>query len=119
MINIRKLVALDMALHGVRLITAEYAIGIVLPLILAVGPMRSLAADPAHSGWQALSAVWLIGVAANYIPLFLYAVNIWRAGTAKQEGEPEFVHARRYNLQQLFLFVPFLVAAAAFWQARP
>lgn len=118
MIDIRKLAAMDMALHGVRLITAEYALGIVFPLVLTLLPLRLLLAGAVATGWQALSAAWLVGVAVNYIPLFAYALLIARAGTVQQEGRPEFARARLYNVQQLLLLVPFLVAAAALVQER-
>lgn len=113
MINLRKLAAMDMALHGVRIITAEFAIGIVLPLALGLLSLRS---GPLGLDWQTVSGVWLIGIAANYLPLFFYAVAIARAGTAKAEGEPEFARARRYNVQQLLILVPFLIAVAALVQ---
>ena len=118
MINIRKLAAMDMALHGVRLIASEYAFGIVFALVLGLLSMRSILVSPGRIGWQTLSVVWLVGVAANYVPLFIYAVIIARAGTAKEEGQPEFARARRYNIQQLLILVPFLVAVIALLQER-
>lgn len=118
MIDIRKLAAMDMALHGTRLITAEYAIGVLFPLVLGLSSIRSILVAGGRIGWQVFAVAWLIGIAVNYVPLVIYAVIIWRAGTAQEEGQPEFARARRYNLQQLLLLVPFLVAAAAFMQER-
>jgi hypothetical protein len=62
--------------------------------------------------------MWLISIAANYLPLFLYAVSIARAGTVKAEGEPELPHARRYGVQQVIILIPFLVVAIAIVQER-
>ncbi len=118
LIEIRKLAAMDMALHGKRLITAEYAIGVLFPLVLSLLSIRSSLVASARIGWQALAVAWLVGIAVNYIPLVIYAVIIGHAGTAHEEGQPEFAHARRYNIQQLLLLVPFLVAAIALVQER-
>jgi hypothetical protein len=119
MINIRKLAAVDMAGLGTRVIVVEYALGILLPLILGVISIRSGLKGPA--GWQAVSGFWLavshrravavrgtngVAIACNYIPLFIYAVLIAKAGTVQEEGQPEFVHLRRYSLQQVIILIP-------------
>src|ERR1700675_1203627 len=101
MIDIRKLAAVDMAWLGTRLILAEYALGVVLPGVLGFISLRG-----GMSGWGEWLGIWLLGIAANYIPLFIYAVLIARGGTAKAEGEPEIAHARRYGLQQVMILVP-------------
>src|SRR5512142_2765790 len=103
MIEIRKLVAVDMAAWGTRLIVGEYAVGILLPLVLAAFLPR------AGGGWQTVMTIWLIGIAANYVPMFLYAVQIARAGTVKAEGQPELPHIKRYSVQQVMLLVPLMV----------
>jgi hypothetical protein len=36
MINLRKLAAVEMAWHGARITVAEYAVGVVLPLVLGL-----------------------------------------------------------------------------------
>jgi hypothetical protein len=108
MISIRKLAAVDMALHGTRLITIEFALGVLFPLLLAHFSFRAI-----HSLLDALLALWLIGVAANYVPLFVYAVIISRAGTVETEGRPEVAQIRRYNTQQFILLVPFFAAMLA------
>jgi hypothetical protein len=116
MINIRKLAAVDMAWLGTRVIVAEYAIGVALPLVLGVLSIRSGLLGPARSGWEAALGFWLIGIAANYVPLLIYSLLIARAGSAKQEGQPELAHARRYGLQQVILLVPFFVVVLALVQ---
>ncbi len=116
MINIRKLAALDMVLHGVRLIATEYALGVAFPLLLAFFTLRSILSGPVRLDWQMVFGVWLVGIAVNYIPLLIYAILIARAGSANAEGRPELAQVRRYNVQQLMLLIPFLVAVIALVQ---
>jgi hypothetical protein len=59
---------------------------------------------------------WLLGIAANYIPLLIYAILIAKAGTVKEEGQPELARIKRYGVQQVIILVPLLVAAAALVQ---
>jgi len=66
MINIRKLVAVDMALNGTRFILMEFAVGIILPLLLGLLSMH--AGLSAHSGWETSLGIWLVSIAANYVP---------------------------------------------------
>src|SRR5262245_56822059 len=103
MINIRKLAAVDMAWLGPRIIVTEYALGVVLPFILVVLSIRSGFFSPVQSAWEGILGIWLVSIAVNYIPLFIYAVLIARAGTAKAEGEAEIAHAKRYGVQQVII----------------
>jgi hypothetical protein len=116
MINIRKLAAIDMLWLGTRVIVTDYALGIVLPLILGLLSIRSGLFRPIHSAWQTVMGVWLVCIAANYIPLFVYAVLIARGGTVKEEGQPELMRAKRYGLQQVIILIPFLVVIVALLQ---
>ncbi len=116
MIDIRKLAAVDMALHGARAIIAEFALGVAIPLILGLISIRAVVLGLVQSGWATVFGFWLIGIAANYVPLLIYAVVIVRSGTVKEEGQPELAHAKRYGIQQVILLVPFLVAILALWQ---
>ena len=114
MVNIRKLAAVDMALNGTRFILTEFAIGIVLPLLLGLVSLRSGFA--ATSVWEAGLGFWLVSIAANYVPLFIYAISIARGGTVKDEGQPELAEAKRYGVQQVIILVPFLVVVVALLQ---
>jgi hypothetical protein len=116
MISIRKLAAVDMAWLGARVIVAEYAVGVVLPLILGLISIRSGLSGPATPGWETVLGFWLVAIAANYIPLFIYAVLIARGGTVKEEGQPEIARAKRYGVQQAIILVPFLVVVLALVQ---
>ena len=113
-IEVRKLAAVDMVWLGQRIVVAEYALGVLLPLALGASSIKAGVAH--HIAWQTLLGVWLVTIAANYIPLFLYAWSIMRAGTVEQEGRPELARARRYGAQQTMILVPFLVVGVAFFQ---
>ena len=116
MINIRKLAAVDMAWLGPRVILVEYALGIILPTVLGLLSLRAGWFGLVRSNWEGVTGLWLLGIAVNYVPLFIYAILIARGGTVKQEGQPELAHARRYGLQQVIIFVPLLVAMVALLQ---
>jgi len=110
-INVRRLVALDITLHGPRFITAEFGIG--TPVILAVGISLILAS-------QLILGTYLLLIGINYIPLFVYMVVIVRKGSAGLEiadymsNDKHYV--RKYSTQQLLLFLPLVVFGLAVWQ---
>ncbi len=116
MINIRKLVALDMLLHGTRFILAEFAFGVLCPLLLFVLFLRAKLLGGDEPLWVTLMDCWLIGIAINYIPLFIYAVMIARKGSVAEEGQPERASVIKYSIQQFIIFIPLLVALIAFIQ---
>jgi hypothetical protein len=116
MINIRKLAAVDMAVNGTRFIVAEFAIGVVGPLLLGLLSLRAGLFSPVHSTWEWVLGLWLVTIGGNYIPLFIYAVLIARGGTVKEEGLPEVAHARRYGVQQVMILVPLMVVIVAILQ---
>jgi hypothetical protein len=118
LIKIRKLAAVDMAWLGTRIIVGEYAFGILLPLALGLLTLRHTLLAPHPSVSQFILGIWLLGIAANYVPLFLYAVSIARSGTVQAEGKPELARARRYGLQQVMILVPLHVVVVAFLQER-
>jgi hypothetical protein len=111
--NVRRLVALDIYLHGPRFIMLEFGIG--TPTILVVG-----AALTATGVWPLGLYLFLTGV--NYVPLLAYATILARLGSAKPEVI-EFLSenrhlVRKYSIQQFLLFLPLVVALLAIWQAR-
>jgi len=110
-INVRKLVALDITLHGPRFIMVEFGVG--TPAILAVGGYL------AATG-QLVLGVYLLLTGINYIPLLIYVVLIVRGGTAAEEvagGLSQDRHyVRKYSTQQLLIFVPFAVILLTVFQ---
>jgi hypothetical protein len=117
-IEIRKLAAIDMAWLGARVIVAEYALGVILPLGLGMVSIRSAIMGSVKGPWPPALGIWLVGIAVNYIPLLIYALLIARAGTAREEGGPELSHARRYGVQQVIILIPLVVAILALAQER-
>ena len=119
LIEVRKLAALDMAWLGTRLVLAEYALGIVLAAALGTLSLGwAIAHDAELYQWPVLGGIWLLTIAANYVPLFLYAVALARAGTVQEEAQAEVPHARRYVLQQAMILVPLFVLALSVAQEQ-
>jgi hypothetical protein len=120
LIVVRKLVALDITLHGNRFILAEFGIG--TPAIRAVGLWLM------SSSVSYLLGLYLLLTGVNYIPLLTYAFVIVGSGTARKEVEYGLTHDRHYNrrysTQQLLIFVPFAVLVLAVvqelkWRQNP
>ncbi|MDA4115004.1 MAG: hypothetical protein OK442_00440 [Thaumarchaeota archaeon] len=116
-INARRLVALDIRLHGPRFIMPEFGLG--TPAILAVGGYLALTG-------QLVLGLYLFLTGVNYVPLVVYAVLIVRAGLATREVADELSrdrhYVRKYSTQQLLIFIPFavvLLAAAQELDRRP
>jgi hypothetical protein len=118
LIEIRKLAAVDMAWLGVQVIVVEYALGVVLPLALGILSFRAGLARPDPWNWQTAFGIWLVAIAANYVPLLIYALSIALAKSAQKEGRSEIKHARRYGVQQVIILIPFFVVIAALLQER-
>ena len=112
LIVVRKLVALDITLHGPRFILAEFGIG--TPAIFAFGLWL------AFGEIESLLGVYLVLTGINYVPLLVYTIIIVRSGTARKEVEYGLAHERhyirRYSTQQLLIFVPLAVLLLAIAQ---
>ncbi|HVC98289.1 MAG TPA: hypothetical protein VND64_31760 [Pirellulales bacterium] len=111
MIDIRKLTAVDIALHGPTFIMIEFVVGEILLVLLAIlGFSR---------GGTPIWSWYLVCLAVNYLPLLTYAVVIVRKRSAHDEAAAELVdrsNLRRYGIQQLWLLVPLVVPLVALWQ---
>lgn len=121
-INIRKLVALDMVFHRPKLILAEFVL--VVFGSLALGCV--IAAPGFFAGhWnltQILVSGYMLCIALNYMPLLLYAVGIARRGSAREEVAFELTqkehYGRKYTAQSFLLLLPLVVPILAIYQAR-
>jgi protein-S-isoprenylcysteine O-methyltransferase Ste14 len=118
-INVRRLAALDM--HGARgtprrrrIILAEFALGTVGCAALGVW---SLSRDGLFG---LVLGVWLLGLAANYLPLTAYVCSLWRTDKLQAElaGVDLSAELRHYTRTQTWVLVPFWVAGLAIAQAR-
>jgi hypothetical protein len=111
-INIRKLVALDIVLHGYRFILAECAFGVVASLGLGIFVLFNFFFNPAHqlfSGMMGVAGVW---IGLNYVPLLLYAIALFRRRSAAQEVASEVGQRGiylKYTLQSAFVVLPLVV----------
>ena len=108
--SVRKLVALDMLLHGQRLILLEFAIG--TPVMIAFGLFVISRGSPPVGAY-------FLSLGINYLPLLIYALGFRLRGAtvAELNQNEKRAYARRYGAQQLLLLVPFAVAllASAQW----
>jgi len=106
-INIKKLVALDMTLNGKWLILVELIVGALGSLALAyfIYPQTP-------NLFRILFFIWIVGIGVNYIPPAIYAVIFAVNNRYKVEAEDVMSASenKRYNLQQFFVFIPFLFA---------
>ncbi len=116
-INVRKLAALDMVFHGVRLILAEFVLSVLIGAAVGLFSLSDFLRNPGHPAFSAVLGVAALGIALNYLPLVFYAMSIIRQHSAQQEVAFELEHrdtaARKYTSQSLLLFVPFFVFALA------
>ena len=103
LIEVRKLAALDIALHGWWLILIEFTAGVILLPIFGffiVG--RSL-----------LLGVYMMFLGLDYVPLLVYGLITHDRESARKEVEAELSHMKqsgvKYGVQQLLLFVPLAI----------
>jgi hypothetical protein len=118
-IDVRRLAALDM--HGARgtrrrrrIILGEFALGTLGCGILGVWALNWGGAVGVILG------VWLLGLAANYAPLTVHVLALWREPALDAELAGVDLHAqlRTYTRAQVWVLVPFWVAGLALAQAR-
>ncbi len=121
-INVRKLAALDMVFHGVRLILAEFMLSVLIGAAVGLFSLSDFLRSVSHPAFSAILGVAALGIALNYLPLVFYAMSIMRQHSAQREVAFELEHrdtaARKYTSQSLLLFVPFFVFALAVDQER-
>lgn len=120
----RKLVAFDIALHGMPFILIEFSItvlgGVALGLFIL---LRTIVASGAVSVLGLVVGTYVLAIAVNYAPLLLYALAIRsRAGAREEVGaelddrEKRGWYARRYGTQQFLLVVPLFIPVLAIAQ---
>jgi len=113
LINIRKLVALDILLHGPRFILLEYGLG--TPFLIIFGAWLTMSS-------LSILGLYLVFVGIDYVPLLLYAIVIIRERSASSEVDPGLAHDRRYvrkySLQQFILLIPLVVPFVALVQEK-
>ncbi len=109
--NVRRLVALDMGLHGRRFILTEYSLGVPVPMIIGVSLV--------FQGFLIFGAyIFTLGI--NYMPFLVYAVALRKTyGDAVDMQDPGTRKLnRKYSVQQFLIFIPFFPLALALVQWR-
>lgn len=107
--NVRRLVALDMDLHGSKFILAEFGLGVPVPMILGL--------SLAPRGFLLFGAyIFTLGV--NYAPFLIYALKLRRNhGEVVDIRDPETGRLnRKYSAQQFLIFIPFFTVVLAIIQ---
>ncbi len=111
LINIRRLVSLDITLHGKIFILAEFGTG--TPVIFAVSFVLLVEGT-------FLLGLSLLLAGLNYLPLLPYAIIVVRHETAEKDVEPGLSrdehYVRKYSIQQVLIFVPLAVVVLAIEQ---
>jgi hypothetical protein len=118
-LDVRRLAALDM--HGTRgtrrrrqVILAEFVLGTIGGAALGGWALT----------WGGVGGVgvgiWLLGLAANYLPLTAHVLALWRpeALRAELEGADVPGELHHYTRVQGWVLVPFWIAGLALAQAR-
>ncbi|MCL5100845.1 MAG: hypothetical protein M1122_02735 [Candidatus Marsarchaeota archaeon] len=108
-LNIRKLIALDISINGRIFILLEF--GLAIPFALIIGHITF--------PWSPLLGWYIITVGLNYIPALAYAMDIVRKNSARKEARAELADRRkimRYSIRQLIVFVPFSIILLTIWQ---
>jgi hypothetical protein len=120
-IQVRKLVAVELSFLGPRIIIAEYAIAVVVGLIVGLLSLRA-GLFRTHALWQTLLGIYLLCLALSYAVLLIEAAAMTRRGDCRQEIADELSdsHAtfRKYRRQSLWILVPLAVPLAALRQGR-
>jgi hypothetical protein len=118
-LDVRRLAALDM--HGARgtrrrrrIILGEFALGTLGGAALGAWALSWGGAIGVIFGF------WLLGLAANYLPLTAHVLALWRKPALDAELAGVDLHAqlRRYTRAQVWVLVPFWIAGLALVQAR-
>jgi hypothetical protein len=115
-INIKKLAALGIRLHGRNVILIEF--GLSFLFLISFGLFIFLASLEV-SMLGLLFGAYLLLVGLNYLPLLLYAVVISRKNIAHSkasEESPRTGRTRKYSIQQLIILIPFLVLVLSVMQ---
>lgn len=119
-INVRKLVALDLAFRGTWFILIEFAFAVALGVALGVFVLVRTLGVGAPSLFGIIVGLLLLGVGLNYVPLLIYAIVIVRRKSARAEVAAELaqrnIYAHKYGVQQFLLVVPLAIPLLAIGQ---
>lgn len=111
LINVRKLVALDLVLHGPWFILAEFGIAVALGGALGIFLIYAgMFSSQGRSPFAIILGIYTLLLGINYVPLLLHAIDLARHRTARDEVAYELTHkdyfVRKYSVQQFLVLVP-------------
>jgi xanthine/uracil/vitamin C permease (AzgA family) len=109
--DVRRLVALDMGLHGPTFILIEFGLGVPVPMILG--------ASLVSRGFLTLG-VYLFTLGINYVPPLVYAVALRNDHSKVVNTKDPDVRRlnRKYSTQQFLIFIPFFIVMLDIIQRR-
>lgn len=121
LISVRKLAALDLALHGPVFILIEFGGSLLLGLGLGIIILAAaFNGGYPHSPWLLVFGCYVLLVGVNYLPLLLYAVVMVRRKSARAEVAAELAGGgkavRRYTVQQFLLLIPLFMPILSIYQ---
>jgi hypothetical protein len=118
-IQVRKVVAIELTFLGPKFILSEYAIAVIGGVFLGALSLRA-GLLRTHALWQILLGIYLIFLAMTYAVLLGYAIAMARRGDARDEITDELddkaAAFRKYRRQSPWLLVPLVVPVAAMRQ---
>jgi hypothetical protein len=123
MIQVRKLVAVELTYLGPKIIIAEYAIAVVAGLVVGVLSLRA-GLLLTHAAWQIALGIYLLFIAFTYAILLRYSVSMTMRGdyqdeiAAEVEAKGNKAIFRKYRRQSLWLLVPLVVPLVAVRERR-
>lgn len=120
-INIRKLVALDIVFHGARFILAEFAFAVIFCGSFGIISLFLFLRTPSHPAIEIIMGLILSWLTLNYAPLLLYAISMRNKNVQQEvafELEHKTTYARKYTLQSALLLLPLVVPILILIQER-
>jgi hypothetical protein len=116
MIQVRKLVAVELTFLGPKIVFAEYGFAVVVSTAIGLLSLRT-GLFQTHAAWQILLGLYLLFLALTYAVLLSCSIVMARRGTAREEIADELDDTRstfrKYRRQSLWILVPLAVPLAA------
>lgn len=117
-LDIGRLVELDLAFLGPRVIVAEFAFGVAGPLLLGLLSLAyAIRREFPIWSWPVLLGIELVAIGVNYVPLLAEAwrrrsdraaIDATKSAVRNEPGE-----ARSYSVRQAWILVPAAVVVFA------
>jgi len=120
-LQVRKLAAIDLYFLGSKLIIAEFAVGVLGPVILGELTVRS-GIKHGHTVGTIAFGIYLLLLGINYVPLLVHAVRLAQSETVREtlasDLEDPKGAMRKYRRGSLLLLLPLVVPVLSIYQMR-